>query len=71
MALIILVWAAAAAAVIVIATDTKVGPVLIRLSRGHGIHLLDVLVFIGVSAVASAVTWLCVRRRSVRGRHGR
>ena len=61
-ALVVLIWSAAALAALVFASDTKIGPVLIKFSRGHGVHLGDALVFLLAIAAASSVTWLLVRR---------
>jgi hypothetical protein len=62
-ALVVLVWSGAALGALLFASDTKVGPVLIKFSRGHGVHLGDALVFVLVIAAASSTTWLLVRRR--------
>ena len=62
-ALVVLIWSAAALAALIFASDTKIGPVLIKFSRGHGVHLGDALVFVLVIAAASSMTWLLVRRR--------
>jgi hypothetical protein len=61
-ALVILVWSVAASAVLVVATETAVGPILIKLSRRHGIHLGDALAFVVFTAAAGALTWLLMRR---------
>ena len=61
-ALVILVWSVAASAVLVVAIETAVGPILIKLSRRHGIHLGDALAFVVVTAAAGALTWLLMRR---------
>lgn len=63
-ALIVLVWSGAVLVTLFVASDTKIGPVLVKFSRGHGIHLGDALVFVLVVAAASSMTWLLVRRRS-------
>jgi hypothetical protein len=65
-ALVVLVWSLAALAALFVASDTRIGPVLIKISRGHGIHLGDALVFVLVTAAASSVTWLLVRRKPSR-----
>ena len=62
-ALIVLIWSAAALAALVFASDTKIGPVLIKFSRGHGVHLGDALMFVLAIAAAGSMTWLLVRRR--------
>jgi hypothetical protein len=62
-ALVVLIWSAAALAALVFVSDTKIGPVLIKFSRGHGVHLGDALMFLLVMAAAGAMTWLLVRRR--------
>jgi hypothetical protein len=62
-ALVVLVWSVAASFALFFASVTKIGPVLIKFSRGHGIHLGDALVFVLVIAAASSITWALVRRR--------
>jgi hypothetical protein len=62
-ALVVLVWSMAASFALLFASVTKIGPVLIKFSRGHGIHLGDALAFVLVIAAASSVTWVLVRRR--------
>jgi hypothetical protein len=62
-ALVVLIWSAAALAALVFASDTKIGPVLIKFSRGHGVHLGDALMFVLAIATAGSMTWLLVRRR--------
>lgn len=60
---ITLVWAAAAGVVLLFAADTKVGPVVLRISRAHGIHLGDTIMLGCATLVAAAVTWWLLRRR--------
>jgi hypothetical protein len=58
-----LVWVGAAMVAIVFATDTKVGPVLVKFARGHGLHLGDALVSFVAIMTAVALTWFLVRPR--------
>jgi len=63
-ALVVSVWAAATAVALAIAAETRIGPVLISLSRRHGVHVGDI---IGVLACYSAA--LLATRAIVRARH--
>lgn len=59
---VLLTWAAAAATVLFVAAETSVGPVVMSLSKGHGIHLGDVAALIVAVAVALMITaWIVVR----------
>jgi hypothetical protein len=41
--LLTVAWVLATCAALLVAHDTKIGPVLLTISRGHGVHLGDVL----------------------------
>ena len=43
--------------------DTRVGPILLSLSKRHGVHLGDALVLLVATVVATGLTWLLLRRR--------
>jgi hypothetical protein len=60
--LIAIIWAVAAAATLGVASETAVGPVVLRLSEGHGIHLGDIIFGFAAIISASAATWLSGRR---------
>lgn len=64
------VWAVAVAVVLLVATDTKAGPVVLTLSPRHGIHVGDLLALVVCSAVALGVTAAVVRRSRRAGRAG-
>lgn len=44
---LILAWTLATVVGVLVAGETKIGPVLLTLSRNHGVHLGDVLAFAG------------------------
>lgn len=52
-----LVWVVATALVLLWAADTKVGPILVRLSPHHGVHLGDVVALVVTYAAAAALSW--------------
>ncbi len=56
------VWMIAALGVLVFAASTAVGPILLSLSRRHGIHLGDVAMLVGAVVVAGGVTARLVRQ---------
>ena len=55
-AVIAAVWAVATAAALVLAWQTRVGPVIYRLSERHGVHLGDVVGFAIAYAWAAVLT---------------
>lgn len=57
------VWAVAVAAVLLFAHVTAVGPILVELTRTHGIHLGDVVFTLLAVAVAALITARLLRRR--------
>lgn len=67
------VWGVAAAFDLAVARWTKIGPVVLRLGHGHGVHLGDVAAGVVASTVAAVVTVVIVRRSrgsaSARGKH--
>ena len=54
--LAVLAWVGATVFGLAVAASTRIGPVVVRLSHHHGIHLGDVLAFAGAYAVAALVT---------------
>lgn len=54
--LAVLVWIGATVFGLAVATATRIGPVVVRLSYNHGIHLGDVLAFGTAYVVAALVT---------------
>ena len=56
------VWALALGSVLVVASRTKVGPVLVTLSERHGVHTGEAVVLVVVCGVAAIVTRMIVRR---------
>jgi hypothetical protein len=68
-ALCLVVWAVCLGAALLTAAKTKVGPIVIKFSPNHGVHLGDALaVALGV-AVASLVTLAAWLTRSSRAAH--
>jgi hypothetical protein len=57
----ILVGAFVLAATLVLALDTKIGPVVFKFGAGHGVHLGDLVVAVPVGTLA---TWRWRRTRS-------
>ena len=63
-------WGVAAAVTLAVAADTKIGPVVFRLTKNHGLHAGDVYTLLIMSAFAAVVTIAVVvqfwfaRRRS-------
>ena len=60
-----LVWAVGMTGALYVASETKVGPLVVRLSRNHGVHLGD-LVAVGTAAaigVAATTAALLTRPR--------
>jgi hypothetical protein len=44
--LLAVAWVLATGAGLLVAHETKIGPVLLRITQGHGVHLGDVLGFL-------------------------
>lgn len=62
--LVIALWIAATGFGLAFADFTRVGPVLLTLGRGHGVHVGDlVALFLAYSAAALLTWWLRPRRR--------
>ncbi|SHL21682.1 hypothetical protein SAMN05443637_12168 [Pseudonocardia thermophila] len=58
---VLLVWALAVAFVLVVASDTRIGPVVFRLTKTHGIHLGDIYATLASGVVAMLITvWIIV-----------
>jgi hypothetical protein len=50
------VWLAAAVFTLAVAEATRVGPVVVTLVRGHGVHVGDLVALLGSAAAATFVT---------------
>ncbi len=59
---IVAVWGLTAAMVLLFAHVTAVGPILVDLTRTHGVHLGDVVFMLLAVAVAALITVRLVRR---------
>jgi hypothetical protein len=53
---VVLVWVLATALGLAVAATTRIGPVVLALSRNHGVHLGDLVAFAVVYAVALVIT---------------
>jgi nitrate/nitrite transporter NarK len=62
---ILVVWGAATAFGLAFAAWTAVGPVLLTLTRGHGIHAGDLLAFAAAYSVAAMLTRYLLRGTGV------
>ena len=59
--LAVLTWGGAAAFVLMVAADTRLGPVVFRFTNTHGVHLGDIYATLGCVVVASLITvWIAV-----------
>jgi uncharacterized membrane protein len=59
--LAVLTWGAAAAFVLMVAADTRMGPVVFRLTATHGVHLGDIYATLACVIVAMLITvWIAV-----------
>ena len=56
------VWAFCGIATVLVAAESKVGPVLHELDARHGVHLGDVVACITFPALATWLTWSFWRR---------
>jgi hypothetical protein len=56
-AAVIAVWVAATLLGLGVAATTRIGPVVLRISAGHGVHLGDLLAFAVVYAAALVLTF--------------
>jgi hypothetical protein len=55
-ALVMLTWLVAAACVVTVMSETRIGPVVFNLTMRHGIHLGDAYAAIGSTAIALLIT---------------
>ena len=53
---LVAVWVGATLLGLALAATTRIGPVVLALSRSHGVHLGDLVAFAVVYAVALAIT---------------
>ena len=59
--LVVLTWGAAVAFVLMVAADTRLGPVVFRLTYSHGVHLGDIYATLACAVVAMLITvWIVV-----------
>ena len=58
---VIVVWVAATVFGLAFAELTRVGPVLLTISRGHGIHVGDLVVFAAAYSAAAVLTRYLLR----------
>lgn len=65
-ALVAVVWAAALLAEFAVAWTTKLGPVLVIFTRGHGVHLGDVAALAGFFLIAALVSARILRSSRTR-----
>ncbi|GEL25568.1 hypothetical protein PSU4_45220 [Pseudonocardia sulfidoxydans NBRC 16205] len=56
-------WALAALVTLAVAAETRIGPVIVKFTPKHGIHLGDLAVFFGCTAIALVVTAALLSRR--------
>ena len=56
------IWVVATVVVLVIAAETKLGPIVLVLSRRHGVHAGDVLALVLAYAAAGMLTRLLLLR---------
>jgi hypothetical protein len=61
------VWAVAVAASLFVASETEIGPVVLDLSKNHGIHAGD-LMAVGVAALVASVTTTVILRSARKSR---
>jgi hypothetical protein len=55
------VWAGSLLTAFLVASETRVGPVVIQLSYNHGVHMGDIAAFvvaIAFSSVVTGVSWV-------------
>ena len=62
LALVVALWATATAFGLAIARWTAVGPVVLALSRGHGVHVGDLVALTAAYAEAAVLTRRVLRR---------
>lgn len=60
--LVALLWIAATGFGLAFADLTKVGPVLVTLWRGHGVHVGDLLALAAAYTPAALLSWWILRR---------
>lgn len=61
LAFVVLTWGVAIGFVLTVAADTRIGPVVFRLTKTHGVHLGDLYATLGCAGVALLITvWIVV-----------
>jgi hypothetical protein len=61
LALVALTWGVAVGCILTVAADTRIGPVVFRLTEKHGVHLGDLYAALGCAGVALLITvWIIV-----------
>lgn len=72
MAAVAITWGAAMAFVLLVAADTRIGPVIFKVTRTHGVHLGDLYATLASVIVAVLITvWIVVDHRGRRRRWDR
>lgn len=56
-------WSGATLFGVAVAWKTQIGPIIVRLSYNHGIHLGDLVAFAGAYLVAAVITAAVLDRR--------
>jgi hypothetical protein len=61
---VLAIWGAATAFALAVAELTRVGPVLLKVTRGHGVHLGDLVALAFAYALAAVLTRWLLRRNT-------
>jgi hypothetical protein len=70
--LVALIWAVAVAFVLEVASDTRLGPVVYKITKTHGVHLGDVYATLGCAAIALLLSlWVITDHRGRKRRYQR
>lgn len=70
--LVALTWGAALVFVLVVAADTRIGPVVFRITEKHGVHLGDIYATLAAVVVALLITvWIVVDHMGKQRRYQR
>jgi hypothetical protein len=67
---VLAIWCAATAAALAVAAETKIGPIVLRISQRHGVHAGDLVAAAVASAASAVVTWRLVVRWQAAARAG-
>jgi hypothetical protein len=66
-ALVVATWVVAAAAVLAVAAETRVGPIVLTVTGRHGVHAGDVVAGVLCFAAAALLTGRIAQRRPATG----